>query len=49
MGTDLALNTRKNWRLTVLLSGYIFAFVIGVIVGFLFAANMILKGLDQST
>jgi hypothetical protein len=30
------------------LSGYIFAFVIGVGVGFLFAANMILNGLDQS-
>jgi len=31
------------------LSGYVFAFVIGVAVGFLFAANMILNGLDQST
>jgi hypothetical protein len=31
------------------LSGYIFAFVIGVAVGFLFAANMILNGLDQLT
>ena len=31
------------------LSGYIFTFVIGVAVGFLFAANMILNGLDQST
>ena len=30
-------------------SGYIFAFVIGVGVGFLFAANMILKNLDEST
>jgi tetrahydromethanopterin S-methyltransferase subunit F len=31
------------------LSGYIFTFVIGVAVGFLFAANMIHSGLDQST
>jgi hypothetical protein len=31
------------------LSGYIFAFVIGLAVGFLFAANMILNGLDQLT
>jgi len=31
------------------LSGYLVAFVIGVIVGFLFAAKMILNGLDQST
>jgi len=31
------------------LSGYVVAFVIGVVVGFLFAANMILSGLDQST
>ena len=31
------------------LSGYIFALVIGLAVGFLFAANMILNGLDQLT
>jgi hypothetical protein len=40
----------KNWRLFIMfLSGYIFTFVIGVAVGFLFAANMIHSGLDQST
>jgi tetrahydromethanopterin S-methyltransferase subunit F len=30
-------------------SGYIFAFIVGVAVGFLFAGNMILKNLDEST
>jgi hypothetical protein len=41
-------NQEKNWRLTVFLSGYVFAFVIGVAVGFVFS-NIILFGsrLDQ--
>ena len=42
-------NQIKNWRFIMFLSGYIFTFVIGVAVGFLFAANMIHSGLDQST
>jgi hypothetical protein len=49
MGIDLAFPTRKNWRVTMFLSGYIIAFIIGVGFGFLLAAKMILSGLDQTT
>jgi len=42
-------NQVKNWRFTMFLSGYVFAFVIGVAVGFVFS-NIILFGnrLDQT-
>jgi hypothetical protein len=50
MGIEFAFPIHiKNWRLTMFLSGYMIAFIIGVGFGFLFAANMILTGLDQST
>jgi hypothetical protein len=41
-------NQVKNWRFTMFFSGYVFAFVIGVAVGFVFS-NIILFGkrLDQ--
>jgi hypothetical protein len=45
----LISNETKNLRFTMFLSGYVFAFVIGVAVGFVFS-NIILFGnrLDQT-
>jgi hypothetical protein len=47
-GIGFAFSAKKNWRFAMFLSGYIFAFVIGVAVGSVFS-TVILFGnrLDQ--
>jgi hypothetical protein len=50
MGIDFALPPQvKNWRFTMFLSGYVFAFVIGVAVGFVFSIIILFGNrLDQN-
>jgi hypothetical protein len=43
MGTDFALSAKKKLEFNMILSGYIFTFIIGVAVGFVFS-SIILYG-----